>query len=175
MPWRWTSTGSERSGTRWANSTITVNLVEFDRQLTITVRIGQKTASVTTRDFSDAALQASVDERSPTQGAARLPEPARAARRTDLHSGRRGVAVRRELRPRERALMVKESIDICEKRGVLGAGYIPKMYQTNCTANTKGLFALLPVRRSGLHPHVPNGGRQRDRAGPASRASRTSR
>ena len=55
-------TGSERSGTRWANSTITVNLVQFDRQLTIDVRVGQKTASVTTRDFSDAALQSSVNE-----------------------------------------------------------------------------------------------------------------
>jgi predicted Zn-dependent protease len=55
-------TGSERSGTRWANSTITTNLVQFDRQLTITVRIGQKTGNVSTRDFSDAALQASVNE-----------------------------------------------------------------------------------------------------------------
>ena len=30
-------TGGERSGTRWANSTITTNLVQYDRQLTVTV------------------------------------------------------------------------------------------------------------------------------------------
>src|SRR6478736_7684788 len=54
--------GSERSGTRWANSTITTNLVQFDRQLTINVRVGQKTANATTRDFADAGLQAAVDE-----------------------------------------------------------------------------------------------------------------
>ena len=144
-------TGSERSGTRWANSTITVNLVQFDRQLTITVRIGQKTASVTTRDFSDAALQASVDEAiADAKGrpdSPNLPEllgaqtylPVDAALPSGVNFG-----------PRERALMVKESIDICEKRGVLGAGYIPKMYQTNCTANTKGLFAYYRYAEAGF-------------------------
>ena len=29
-------TGGERSGTRWANSSITTNLVQYDRQLTAT-------------------------------------------------------------------------------------------------------------------------------------------
>ena len=37
--------------------------------------------------------------------------------------------------------MVRDSIDISEKMKVLGAGYIPKVDQTNCTANSKGLFA----------------------------------
>src|SRR5678815_6157273 len=55
-------TGGGRSGTRWANSTITTNLVQFDRQLTITVRLGQKTANASTRDFSDKSLQATIDE-----------------------------------------------------------------------------------------------------------------
>ena len=31
--------GGERSGTRWANSSITVNLVQFDRSATVTVRL----------------------------------------------------------------------------------------------------------------------------------------
>jgi predicted Zn-dependent protease len=144
-------TGSERSGTRWANSTITTNLVQFDRQLTITVRIGQKTANVSTRDFSDAALQASVNEaiedakgRPDSPG---LPEllgaqtyvPVDAALPSGVNFG-----------PRERALMVKESIDICEKKGVLGSGYIPKTYQTTCTANTKGLFAYYSYAEAGF-------------------------
>lgn len=55
-------TGSERSGTRWANSSITTNLVQYDRQVTVTVRVGQKTGTANTRDFSDAGLKAMVDE-----------------------------------------------------------------------------------------------------------------
>jgi predicted Zn-dependent protease len=144
-------TGSERSGTRWANSTITTNLVQFDRQLTITARVGQKTANVSTRDFGDAALQASVNEaiedakgRPDTPN---LPEllgaqtyvPVDAALPSGVSFG-----------PRERALMVKESIDICEKKGVLGSGYIPKTYQTTCTANTKGLFAYYSYAEAGF-------------------------
>ena len=144
-------TGSERSGTRWANSTITTNLVQFDRQLTITVRIGQKTANVSTRDFSDTALQASVNEAiEDAKGrpdSPNLPEllgaqtyvPVDAALPSGVNFG-----------PRERALMVKESIDICEKKGVLGSGYIPKTYQTNCTANTKGLFAYYSYAEAGF-------------------------
>src|SRR3954468_11788716 len=55
-------TGGERSGTRWANSSITNNLVQYDRQVTATVRVGQKTGNANTRDFADAGLQAMVAE-----------------------------------------------------------------------------------------------------------------
>ena len=55
-------TGSERSATRWANSAITVNMVQYDRQVTVNVRVGQKQGTANTRDFSDAGLQAMVDE-----------------------------------------------------------------------------------------------------------------
>ena len=57
--------------------------------------------------------------------------------------------------PRERAMMVKTSSDICEKRGVLGSGYIPKTYQTDCTANTKGLFAYYSVAETAFMLIVP--------------------
>ena len=50
-------TGAERSGTRWANSTITTNLIQYDRQLTLTVRTGNRSGSAFTRDFSDAGLK----------------------------------------------------------------------------------------------------------------------
>ena len=54
--------GGERSGTRWANSTITVNLVQLDQQLTVTVRQGQKTGTASTREFDDDSLKAMIDE-----------------------------------------------------------------------------------------------------------------
>ena len=41
----------------------------------------------------------------------------------------------------ERARLVKQSIDVCEKKGVVGAGYIPKMHWTDARANSAGLFA----------------------------------
>jgi hypothetical protein len=43
--------------------------------------------------------------------------------------------------PAERGRMVKDSIDLAEKMGVLGAGFIPKEDLTTCNANSKGLFA----------------------------------
>src|SRR4030095_13111063 len=52
--------------------------------------------------------------------------------------------------PAERARMVKQSIDVGEKKGVLGSGYIPKVYQTNCTANSKGLFAYYQYAEAGF-------------------------
>lgn len=50
--------------------------------------------------------------------------------------------------PGERAAWVKQSIDICEKKGVLGAGYIPKNYQTTCLTNSEGLFAYYELREA---------------------------
>ena len=55
-----------------------------------------------------------------------------------------------EFGPGERAAWVKKSIDICEKKGVLAAGYIPKAYQTNCLANLKWLFAYHQYAKTGF-------------------------
>jgi predicted Zn-dependent protease len=135
-------TGAERSGTRWANSTITTNLIQYDRQLTLTVRVGDKVASAFTRDFSDTGLKEAVAEAmTAAKGNPDTPNL------PPLLGEQKYIAVDAALPagvnfgPRERATMVKTSSDICEKRGVLGSGYIPKTHQTDCTANTKGLFA----------------------------------
>jgi predicted Zn-dependent protease len=45
--------GGERSGTRWANSTITDNLVQLDQQVSVIVRLGQKTGSASTPRTTD--------------------------------------------------------------------------------------------------------------------------
>jgi predicted Zn-dependent protease len=153
-------TGAERSGTRWANSTITTNLIQYDRQLTINVRLGDKTGSAFTRDFSDNGLKEAVTEAlTAAKGGADTPNlppllgaqtyiPVDAALKSGVSFG-----------PRERAMMVKTSSDICEKRGVLGSGYIPKIHQTDCTANTKGLFAYYSVAETAfiLTCRMPDG------------------
>ena len=144
-------TGGERSGTRWANSSITVNLVQYDRNVTATVRFGQKTGSANTRDFSDKGLRAMVDEAVAEAKAAddspNLPEllgpqeyvPVDAAQPNLVNFG-----------PAERARLVKDSIDLSEKMGTVGAGYIPKNDQTTCTANSKGLFAYYRAAEAGF-------------------------
>ena len=54
--------GGERSATRYANSTITANLVEHDQQVTITVYYGQKAASTSTHQFDDASLKSAIEQ-----------------------------------------------------------------------------------------------------------------
>src|SRR6185436_9014894 len=93
--------GGERSATRFANSSITANMIQHDQEVTITVCYGQKTANATTHQFDvDAALPSAVN-----------------------------------FGPAERAKMVKQCTDICEKRGVLAAGYIPKFDWVDASAN----------------------------------------
>ena len=63
--------GSERSARRWANSSITVNLVQYDQQLTVTVRHGEKQGAASTREFDDESLKAMIDEAQETAAQAR--------------------------------------------------------------------------------------------------------
>ena len=135
--------GGERSATRYANSTITANLVEHDQQVTITVYYGQKAASASTHQFDDTSLKSAI---------AQAQELAR--RRPDnpelmplVKPPQEYLAVDAAMPqavnfgPGERARLVKQSVDICEKKGVLGSGYIPKLHWTDALANSEGLFA----------------------------------
>src|ERR1700704_3521253 len=144
--------GGERSATRWANSSITVNLVQYDQQLTLNVRHGLKQGTASTREFDDESLKAMVDE---------AEEAAQKARDnpnlTPLVKGPQDyvkvdavVQKTAGFGPGERAAWVKQSVDICEKKGVLGSGYIPKNYQTTCLANSEGLFAYYQAAETGF-------------------------
>jgi len=143
--------GQERSGTRWANSTITTNLVQYNQNLSITVRVGQKQGGASTRDFSDASLQSTVDEAM----AAAKDSPDR-ENLPELLGPQDYVEVDAALPsgvgfgPAERAMMVKESLDLSEEMGTVGAGYIPKVYNTECEANSEGLFAFYSVAEAGF-------------------------
>ena len=135
-------TGGERSGTRWANSSITTNLVQFDRNVTATVRIGQKTGNASTRDTSDAGLKVMVDEAmAEAQKATDSPNLPALLGAQDYIPVDSALPNMVAVGPAERARLVKESLDIAASKGVVGAGYIPKNDIANCTANSKGLFA----------------------------------
>src|SRR4030095_7250544 len=144
--------GGERAGTRWANSTITVNLVQLDQQLSVNVRLGNKVGSASTREFDDDSLKAMVDEAT---------DAAKVAREnpnlTPLVKGPTNyipvdAALPRMVNfgPGERSEMVRKSVAICDKKGALGSGYIPKTYQTTCSANSEGLFAYYQYAEAGL-------------------------
>jgi len=144
--------GGEQSGTRWANSTITTNLVQFDQQLAITVRIGQKTGNAMTREFDDDSLKSAIDEAIGAAQKARenpnLPPLVNGAQ--DYVPVNAVLPKTAEFGPGERAAWVKQSVDICEKKGVLGAGYIPKAYQTTVFANSEGLFSYYQYAEVGF-------------------------
>ena len=135
-------TGGERSGTRWANSSITTNLVQFDRNVTATVRVGQKVGNASTRDTSDAGLKALVDEAmAEAQKATDSPNLPVLLGAQDYIPVDSALPNMVRVGPAERARLVKESLDIAASKGVVGAGYIPKNDIANCSANSQGLFA----------------------------------
>ena len=144
--------GGERSATRFANSNITANMVQFDRTLSVTTYFGNKSATATAGDFDDESLKRAVEESQKRAQAARdsedmlpLVEGPQEYMQVDaaLPSGV-------NYGPAERAKAVRQSLDICEKKGVLGSGYIPKVHLTTCTANSKGLFAYYQYAEAGF-------------------------
>ena len=135
--------GGERSATRYANSTITANLVEHDQEVLITVYYGQKSATTSTHQFDDASLKSAIEQaqelakrRPDNPELMPLVKPPQDYLPID---GALPAAV--AFGPAERARMVKQSVDVCEKKGVLGSGYIPKLHWTDALANSEGLFA----------------------------------
>src|SRR3954469_1345779 len=135
--------GGERSATRYANSTITANLVEHDQQVTITVYYGQKSASASTHQFDDASLKSAIDQAQ--ELAKRRPDNPESMPLVkppqDYMPVEATMPAAVAFGPAERARLVKQSVDVCEKKGVLGSGYIPKMHWTDALANSEGLFA----------------------------------
>jgi predicted Zn-dependent protease len=134
--------GGERSATRFANSSITANLIEHDQEVSVTVYYGQKSASGTTHQFDDASLKRLIEgiqelaKRKPDNP--ELMPPVKGPQPyIEVDAVMPGTE---NFGPAERAAMVKVSTDICEKKGVLGAGYIPKMHWTDAIANSAGLF-----------------------------------
>jgi len=144
--------GGERAGTRFANSSITTNLVQYDQQLTINIRHGQKLGSASTRELDDESLKAVVDEAQEAALKARdNPNLAPLVKGPQEYVPVNAVVpATADSGPGERAAWVKQSIDICEKKGVLAAGYIPKAYQTNCIANSEGLFGYYQYAETGF-------------------------
>ncbi len=118
-------------------------MVQFDRTLTVTAHYGAKSGSATARDFDDASLKEAVEEAQKRAQAAREDKEA-----LPLVEGPQSYEVVDAALPSavgygpaERARAVKQSLDICEKKKVIGSGYLPKVHQTTCSANSKGLFA----------------------------------
>ena len=135
--------GGERSATRFANSNITANMVQYDRNLSVTVHVGTRSATASTRDFDEASLRTAVeDAQKRAQEARENPEALPLVEGPqDYVQVDAALPSGVNFGPAERARMVKQSLDVCQKKGVIGSGYIPKVHQATCTANSKGLFA----------------------------------
>ena len=154
--------GGERSATRFANSNITANMVQFDRSVSVTVHYGTRSATASSRDLDDASLKKMVDD-----AQARAEKARENLEALPLIEGPQDyIEVDAALPsgvsfgPAERAQMVKQSLDVCQKKGVIGSGYIPKVHQTTCSANSKGLFAYYQYAEASfiLTCRTPDGG-----------------
>jgi predicted Zn-dependent protease len=138
--------GGERSATRFANSTITANMVQFDRQVSVTVYQGTRSGSANTRQFDDGSLEAMVKD-----AMAAVEKGRENPNMQPLLGPQKYVDVDAALPsavnfgPAERARLAKQSIDVSDKMSTVGSGYIPKTHQTTCNANSKGLFAYYQV------------------------------
>jgi predicted Zn-dependent protease len=154
--------GGERSATRYANSNVTANMVQFDRNVSVTIHLGTRSASASTREFDDASLRRMVDE------ARKRAEEARENKDAlpliegpqDYVSVDAVLPAAVNFGPAERAQMVRQSLDVCQKKNVIGSGYIPKVHQTTCSANSKGLFAYYQYAEASfiLTCRTPDGG-----------------
>ena len=134
--------GGERSATRFANSNITANMVQFDRTVSLTIHLGNKSGTATVRDVDDATLkQAVADAQKRAEEARESTEPAVLLGPQEYEPVEAALPSGINYGPAERAKAVRQSLDICNKKGVLGSGYIPKSHLTTCSANSKGLFA----------------------------------
>jgi predicted Zn-dependent protease len=134
--------GGERSATRYANSSITANLIEHDQAAQITVRFGQKSATATTHQFDDDTLKRTIERaqmlaRRKPDNPELMPLVKPPLSYVEIDAALPSAV---NFGPAERAKMVKISTDICEKRGVLGAGFIPKFDWIDASANSEGLF-----------------------------------
>src|SRR5687767_2811337 len=111
-------TGGERSATRFANSNITANMVQFDRTLSVTTYHGNRSGTAAARDFDDASLKQAIEEAQKRAQAAR-----ENADMLPLVEGpQEYVTVDAALAsgvgygPAERARAVRQSLDICAKK-----------------------------------------------------------
>jgi len=168
--------GGERAGTRFANSSITTNLVQYDQQLTINIRHGQKLGSASTRELDDESLKAVVDEAQEAALKARdNPNLAPLVKGPQEYVPVNAVVpATADSGPGERAAWVKQSIDICEKKGVLAAGYIPRRTRPTASPTPKGSSATTSTRKpASSSPAGRRAAPGRDgRASPARRISR---
>lgn len=139
--------GGETSATRFANSTITANMVQFDRQVSVTVyQQGNRSGSASTRQFDDASLQLMVNEAlAAAEKGREMPEAPQLLGPQQYVEVDAALPAGINFGPLERARLARQSIDVSDKMKTVGSGYIPKRHQTDCTANSKGLFAYHQV------------------------------
>ena len=156
--------GGERSATRWANSSITVNMVQYDQQLTLNVRHGAKQGSASTREFDDESLKAMVDEAQEAAQKARdnpnLPPLVKGPQ--DYMPVDAVAAEDGRLRPR-RARRVGQAVGrhLREERRARRRLHPEERTRRPASPTPKGCSRYYQVRGDRLRPHLPHGERRR--------------
>ncbi len=159
--------GGERSATRFANSNITANMVQYDRNLSVTVYVGTRSATASTRDFDDASLKTAVEDAQKRAGEAREnPEALPLIEGPQEYvAGRRGAPERRQLRPGRARPHGQAEPRYLPEEGRHRVRLHPQDAPDDVHGELEGTLRLLPVGRGELHPDVPHQGRRRLRLG----------
>ncbi len=136
--------GGERAALRWANNSVTANLVETDHLLRLAVRFGAREAQVSTNQLDDDSLRAAVAAaeraaREKPENPELLPPLAPPLRYPAVEAYVEETAA---FGPAERARAVRQSVEMCAKRGLVGAGYLPRVAGYRAFGNSKGVFAF---------------------------------
>ena len=150
--------GGERSATRFANSSITANLIENDQEVQITVYYGKKTATATTHQFDDASLKRTIDavqalaQRKPENPEVMpLVKPPQQYIEIDA-----ALPSAVNFGPAERAQMVQGQHRHLREEGRARRRLHPEVRLGGGERQLRGPVHLLPLRRRQLHPDVPH-------------------
>ena len=136
--------GGERAALRWANNTVTANLIESDHLLHLAVRFGAREAQFSTNRLDDDSLRATL---AAAERTARL-KPENPELLPPLQPPQEYPAVAAYFEetaafgPRERARAVRQSVEICARRNLVGAGYLPRFDGYRAFGNSKGVFGF---------------------------------
>lgn len=134
--------GGIRAGSRYARNGMTTNVVEENFVLSVAVRFGKKEGRAFVNQFDDASIERIVRKAEEIAGFSpdneelmRLVKPPQ--KYPSIKAYFESTA---KFSPKQMAEKMRASIDIVEKEGLIGSGYLPKYDWVNAMANTEGLF-----------------------------------
>jgi predicted Zn-dependent protease len=138
--------GGIRAGSRYARNGMTTNVVEENFVLSVSVRSGKKEGAAFINQFDDASIERVVKNAEEIAGFSPdneelMPLVKPPQTYPPIKAYFENTA---NFSPKEMAEKIRASIDMVEKDGLIGSGYMPKYNWVDAMANSEGLFSYHP-------------------------------